>query len=256
MNEADFTDNLSIALSKWKRDGKKGLWLTIPSSCSKFIPCAIELGFQFHHCMPDSVTLTQWVHQTQENTLPLRPHHQIGVGGFVLNKQNQILVIQEKNGVTAGMKDFWKLPGGLVDPGENLINAVEREVMEETGIKCSFRAVASFRESHSSQFGGMTDFYCVCACVLDEKEYEGRQDPPPTPQEKEIAACKWIDVDEFFNLRFYKRPSLFADILKHGYKTAKEVLKQPYEVVYNGGNGFGYKGDKKSRQGIFFAGKL
>lgn len=265
--------------------------MTIPSSVSKFIPCAIELGFQFHHCMPDYVTLTQWIHATDESTLPLRPHHQIGVGGFVLNKQNQILVIQEKAGITAGMKDFWKLPGGLVDPGEDLMTAVEREVMEETGyvylsqyiytlhtsyinrfltlyiltqtykklyysIKCSFRAVASFRESHSPQFGGMTDFYCVCACVLDDKEYNGVQDPTPTPQEKEIAACKWMDVDEFFNLRFYKRPSLFSDILKHGYKTAQEVLQNPDNAVYDGGNGFGYRGDAKTRQGIFFAGKL
>ena len=87
MNTLDFTDALSSALSKWKREGKKGIWMTIPSSVSKFIPCAIELGFQFHHCMPDYVTLTQWIHATDESTLPLRPHHQIGVGGFVLNKQ-------------------------------------------------------------------------------------------------------------------------------------------------------------------------
>ncbi len=102
----------------------------------------------------------------------------------------------------------------------------------------------------------MTDFYCVCACVLDDKEYNGVQDPTPTPQEKEIAACKWMDVDEFFNLRFYKRPSLFSDILKHGYKTAQEVLQNPDNAVYDGGNGFGYRGDAKTRQGIFFAGKL
>jgi hypothetical protein len=29
-------------------------------------------------------------------------------------------VIQEKSGVTAGRKDFYKLPGGLVDPSEDI----------------------------------------------------------------------------------------------------------------------------------------
>ena len=146
--------------------------------------------------------------------------------------------------------------GGLVDPGERLVDAVEREVMEETGIKCQFRAVASFRESHNSRFGGMTDFYCICACVLDKKTYYDKQDPTPIPQEKEIAACKWMDAEEFFNLRFYKRPSLFSDILKHGYKTAKEVLQYPGNAVYSGANGLGYRRDAKSGQGIFTSGKL
>ena len=137
-----------------------------------------------------------------------------------------------------------------------MIHAVEREVLEETGIKCQFRAIASFRESHNSQFGGMTDFYCICACVLDEKAYKDKQDPTPIPQEKEIAACKSMDAEEFFNLRFYKRPSLFSDILKHGYKTAKEVLQDPGNAIYSGANGFGYRRDTKSRQGIFTSGKL
>ena len=92
--------------------------------------------------------------------------------------------------------------------------------------------------------------------MLDKKTYNGVQDPTPIPQEKEIAACKWMDAEEFFNLRFYRRPSLFSDIFKHGYKTAKEVLQNPDNAVYSGSNGLGYRRDTKSGQGIFTTGKL
>ena len=36
----------------------------------------------------------------------------------VINGRNEVLAIQERAGPTAELADFWKLPGGLVDPGE------------------------------------------------------------------------------------------------------------------------------------------
>ena len=32
-------------------------------------------------------------------------------------------------------KGFWKMPPGLVHEGEDLIEAMEREVLEETGVR-------------------------------------------------------------------------------------------------------------------------
>lgn len=54
----------------------------------------------------------------------------IGAGGFVLNDKNEVLVIKEKHGPA---KHIWKVPGGRVDPGEEICDAVVREVLEETG---------------------------------------------------------------------------------------------------------------------------
>lgn len=51
------------------------------------------------------------------------------------------------------MPDLWKLPGGAVDPGENIQEACIREVWEETGVNASFVSVLGFREIMNYKFG-------------------------------------------------------------------------------------------------------
>lgn len=53
------------------------------------------------------------------------------MGAFVLNERNQVLVVQEKNGPLKG-KGVWKMPTGLLDPAEDVMDGAVREVLEET----------------------------------------------------------------------------------------------------------------------------
>ena len=59
--------------------------------------------------------------------LPLRS----GVGIVVLNKQNKVFVAKRID----NPKNFWQMPQGGVDEGENFLNAAYRELEEETSIK-------------------------------------------------------------------------------------------------------------------------
>ena len=59
--------------------------------------------------------------------LPLRN----GVGIVVLNKQNQVFVAKRID----NPKNFWQMPQGGVDKGEDLLTAALRELKEETSIK-------------------------------------------------------------------------------------------------------------------------
>ena len=65
---------------------------------------------------------------TNKNTiLPLRS----GVGIVVLNKDNKIFVAQRID----NQKNFWQMPQGGVDKGEDYLTAAYRELEEETSIK-------------------------------------------------------------------------------------------------------------------------
>jgi putative (di)nucleoside polyphosphate hydrolase len=59
--------------------------------------------------------------------LPLRS----GVGIVVLNQENKVFVAKRID----NPKNFWQMPQGGVDPGEDFLEAAYRELEEETSIK-------------------------------------------------------------------------------------------------------------------------
>lgn len=56
------------------------------------------------------------------------PTHIVSAAGVVVNENNEILMAKDND---AG----WVFPGGIVENGENIIDAVKREIIEETGIE-------------------------------------------------------------------------------------------------------------------------
>ena len=63
----------------------------------------------------------------KQNELPLR----LGVGIIVLNKENKVFVGKRRDNPI----NKWQMPQGGVDRGENLVNAMKRELKEETNIR-------------------------------------------------------------------------------------------------------------------------
>lgn len=124
--------------------------------------------------------LLKWLPTNDPCPVPYAAHTMVGVGGMVVNSKGEILVIREKY----YKKPHWKLPGGYVDPGnsldlftqsclsilcltagESLVKAVEREVLEETGVEANFVSLVSLRHMQPSKDGshkgvfGCSDFY-------------------------------------------------------------------------------------------------
>lgn len=78
-----------------------------------------------------------------ENKLPLDTNTSIGVGGFVLTQDNKLLVIKEQY----YNKSPWKLPGGMVDHGEEIADAAIREVCTTKALRLICR-LGSRRDKH------------------------------------------------------------------------------------------------------------
>lgn len=179
-----FTKALEAALNAMKQEGLVLAWLNLPHDRSHLINSAVGHGFIYHHA--DHTGLELYCRLVPDAFVPGYSTHYIGAGGVVLDKENRILIIQERYHT----KRHYKLPGGALDPAEHISNGVIREVEEETGIKTRFRSLNCFRHWHGYRYG-KSDIYFVC-----------RLDPLTTEitiDEKEIAMAVWIPIDKYLN---------------------------------------------------------
>jgi 8-oxo-dGTP diphosphatase len=57
------------------------------------------------------------------------PTHIVAVDGIIENENNEILLVKNRN------HGVYTVPGGQVEVGENLIEALKREIREEAGVE-------------------------------------------------------------------------------------------------------------------------
>lgn len=111
-------------------------------------------------------------------------NHTLGVGAVII-EDNKLLVIKDKI-----WKQF-KLPGGYIDDKENISQALQREVLEETGIKIELNSIVSLGHFSPSQFE-KSNLYIVCNAKALSYEIN-------IADVDEIIEAKWMDLDEYFN---------------------------------------------------------
>jgi 8-oxo-dGTP pyrophosphatase MutT (NUDIX family) len=182
-----FARQLAESLDAWIDTGYKLAWLPLPITHAALVPRAVEAGFVFHHATTGLVMLTR---QLKPGAfVPSDASHFIGAGAVVINERRELLVIVEKYHAK-DRPNFYKMPGGLLDPGEHLAAGVIREVLEETGVHTRFESVVCFRHQHGYRFG-KSDFYFVCR--LSPLSETINADPD------EIADARWMPVDEYLN---------------------------------------------------------
>ena len=154
--------------------------------------------------------------QEKYKNLPLRS----GVGIVVLNKDNKIFVAKRID----NPKDYWQMPQGGVDEGENFLSAAFRELEEETSIK-NVKLIKEIDEMISyelpknllgiiwkGKFRGQKQKWFLMRYLGKDEDINIKTKNP------EFLDWKWIELDEITNV--------VVDFKLHVYKILKEKIKK------------------------------
>jgi ADP-ribose pyrophosphatase YjhB (NUDIX family) len=167
-------------LLNYNRD-KNIIWLTLNKNQGKEIEIALNIGFCFHSCKKDTLTLT---YTNKDIYIPFIPTHTVGVGAIVINK-NKILLVQDK------INKRIKIPGGMLDIGSSLEDTVLREVYEETGIKCKLITLLAILNTNPYRFENSNSYYIFKLKPLNTNI--------TIADTNEIEKAYWCDIEHFFN---------------------------------------------------------
>ena len=148
--------------------------------------------------------------------LPLRS----GVGIIVLNKDNKVFVAKRID----NPKNFWQMPQGGVDEGEDFLKAAYRELEEETSIKNvdlikELDGMITYELPErllgiiwKGKYKGQKQKWFVMKFVGEDKEINIKTKNP------EFLDWKWIDLDQM--------TEVVVDFKLHVYKELKEKIKK------------------------------
>ena len=154
--------------------------------------------------------------QEKFKKLPLRS----GVGIVVLNKENKVFLAKRID----NPKNFWQMPQGGIDKGEDNLKAALRELEEETSIK----SVKLIKE-----IDGFTTYYLPenLLGIIWKGKYKGQRqkwflmrylgkdnDINIKTDNPEFLDWKWIDLNEI--------TEVVVDFKLHVYKELKEKIKK------------------------------
>jgi len=151
-----------------------------------------------------------------QKVLPLR----IGVGAIVLNNENKVFVGKRKDNPV----DKWQMPQGGVDKNENLLDAMKRELFEETSIKNIkvLKELGKWFEYElpknllgiiwKGKFRGQKQKWFIVRFIGNESEINLKTKHP------EFIEWKWIEINEL--------PKVIVDFKKNVYEKLLIELKK------------------------------
>ncbi|CDL82040.1 Phosphatase nudJ [Xenorhabdus szentirmaii DSM 16338] len=111
----------------------------------------------------------------------------------IVHAENKLLVVEE---IING-KFLWNQPAGHLEANETLLEAAERELWEETGIRAQPQA---FLKLHQWTAPDGTPFLRFLFLIEMEKILS------TTPQDNDIHCCHWLSAEEILNSQQLRSP--------------------------------------------------
>ena len=132
----------------------------------------------------------------------------LGVGALIFRRDdgcNEILLVQRGK---EPLKGFWSLPGGIVEIGERLKDAIRREVWEETGLDIETLSVFEIFERIMPDSEGRCEYHYVLidyVCRVSGGSLEAASD---------VSAAAWLRRDQ---LSEYKITEGTLDVVQRAF---------------------------------------
>ncbi len=151
-------------------------------------------------------------------SLPLRS----GVGIVVLNKKNEVFVAKRID----NQKNFWQMPQGGVDKGEDYLTAAYRELEEETSIKNvdlikELDGLISYKLPKNllgiiwkGKYSGQEQKWFVVRFLGQDSEIDIKTKNP------EFCEWKWINLENITDLVVNFKLHVYEDVKKK----VKEII--------------------------------
>lgn len=115
---------------------------------------------------------------------PDRPY--VGVGGIIF-RGDQVLLIRRGSPPALGK---WSIPGGLVELGESLEDAVRREILEEVGLDVRVLDLVAVLDRVINDRDGRIEYHYILLDFLCES---APGDPVPATDADE---CTFVSLDK------------------------------------------------------------
>lgn len=118
------------------------------------------------------------------------PTHIVSVGGLIENNEGKILMIKNPD-------RGWEIPGGQVEVGETLTDALKREIKEESGIDIE---IGNLTAVHSNigigvQYDGVSPIPTIVSFEFTGKAVAGKL----TVSEESLEVC-WADKEKVLDI--------------------------------------------------------
>lgn len=122
------------------------------------------------------------------------------------------VIIRDDMVLLMRVKDKFWFPGGGIELGENHLDTLQREVMEETGMTIRPVKLLNVYSSMYRSFDGDTNYHCIQIYYICEIVDADHKVKFTAEEQKYLKPAVWVKISELNDSSYAGTESVFADI--------------------------------------------
>ncbi|MBE4909865.1 NUDIX domain-containing protein [Bacillus luteolus] len=144
------------------------------------------------------------------------PKHIVSVSGYITNEEGKVLLVRNFH-----RSDTMEMPGGQVEEGETLEEAIHREILEETGVKVQLQGITGIYQNITNGV----------ICVVFRGHYESGEIRTAEGETSEVFFTELTKerINELITRPHFRSRTL--DAMEPNYLPYEAFKAIPYELI-------------------------